>query len=195
RSPERPIVVARRRPDASIAPSVAPANPWLGVMLPYTPLHHLLLNDLERPLVMTSGNSTDEPIATDDDEARRRLGGIADPVLAHARPIHRRCEDSVVRTEFPMRRSRGHVPRAIPIPRPARRPLIAVGAELKATFCVARGADAFLSAHLGDLDGELAHRAFRADLELYLEMLGVQPAVVAHDLHPDYLSTRWAQEQ
>jgi hydrogenase maturation protein HypF len=101
----------------------------------------------------------------------------------------------VVRVGFPVRRSRGSVPEAIPLPIAARRPIVAAGAELKSTFCVARGADAFLSPHLGDLDGELAYRAFRADLELYLEMLGIEPEIVACDMHPDYLSTRWAQRQ
>ncbi len=188
-------MLAERRPDAPVAPSVAPGSPWLGVMLPYTPLHHLLLADAGRPLVLTSGNRSDEPIATDDAEARERLGRIADAFLAHDRPIHRRCEDSVVRAEFPVRRSRGFVPGSLPLPVEARRPLVAAGAELKATFCVARGAEAFLSPHLGDLDTELAHRAFRTDLELYLAMLGVRPELVAHDLHPEYLSTKWALDQ
>ncbi len=195
RSPVRPIVLARRREDAPVALSVAPGSPWLGVMLPYTPLHHLLAADVGRPLVLTSGNRSDEPIAFDDAEARRRLGDIADAFLAHDRPIHRRCEDSVVRAAFPVRRSRGHVPDALPLPVPAAEPLVAVGAELKSTFCVARGCQAFLSAHLGDLDSLEAYRAFRTDLELYLRMLAVRPAVVAHDLHPDYLSTKWALEQ
>jgi len=197
RSPARPIVLVRRRGDAPapVAPSVAPGTPWLGLMLPYTPLHHLLCADVGRPLVMTSGNSTDEPIAYDDDAARLRLGGIADVFLAHDRPIHRRCEDSVVRARFPLRRSRGHAPSALPLPVPLDRPLVAAGAELKSTFCVARDGEAYLSSHLGDLTGEEAHTAFRRDLRLWLEMLGVEPAAIACDLHPDYLSTRWAWEQ
>ena len=195
RSPARPIVLVRRREDAPVAPSVAPGTPWLGLMLPYTPLHHLLCADLDRPLVMTSGNLTDEPIAFDDDEARRRLGGVADLFLAHDRPIHRRCEDSVVRAGFPVRRSRGYAPSGLPLPVALTRPLVAAGAELKSTFCVARGPEAFLSSHLGDLTGEGAYAAFRHDLELWLAMLGVEPAAVACDLHPDYLSTRWAWEQ
>jgi hydrogenase maturation protein HypF len=195
RSRGRPIVLARRRAGAPVAPSVAQDGPWLGILLPYTPLHHLLLADAGRPLVMTSGNRSDEPIAFDDDVARERLAGIADLFLAHDRPIHRRCEDSVVRREFPVRRSRGFVPAALRLPIPAVRPVVAAGAELKSTFCVARGSDAFVSPHLGDLDTELASTAFRADLELYLAMLGVEPEVIAHDLHPEYLATKWALEQ
>jgi hydrogenase maturation protein HypF len=195
RGPDRPIVLARRRPDAAIAASVAPGNPWLGVMLPYTPLHHLLLADFAPPLVMTSGNRSDEPIAFDNDDAHRRLAGVADAFLEHDRPIHRRCEDSVVRAEFPVRRSRGRAPRAIPLPYPASRPLVATGAELKSTFCVARGDEAFLSAHLGDLDNAAAYRAFGTDLELYRSMLGVEPEVFACDMHPDYLASKWAREQ
>jgi len=194
-SRERPIVLVRRRADAPVAPSVAPETQWLGVMLPYTPLHHLLLADFGGALVLTSGNRSDEPIAHQDDEARERLGGIADAFLAHDRPIHRRCEDSVVRGAHPVRRSRGYVPGALPLPLAAPRPIVAAGAELKSTFCVARGAQAFLSPHLGDLDSELAYRAFLTDLELYLAMLGAEPEVVAHDLHPEYLSTKWALEQ
>jgi hydrogenase maturation protein HypF len=195
RSRERPIVLVRRRAGAPVAPSVAPGTAWLGLMTPYTPLHHLLLADTERPLVMTSGNRSDEPITYDNREARERLGDIADLFLAHDRPIHRRCEDSVVRAAFPVRRSRGFVPGTLPLSPPAGRPLVAAGAELKSTFCVARGSDAFLSAHLGDLDSELAVRAFDADLALYLDMLDVRPEVVAYDLHPDYLATKWALDQ
>jgi hydrogenase maturation protein HypF len=188
-SRERPIVLAHRRAGAAVADSVAPGSPWLGVMLPYTPLHHLLCHDAGRALVMTSGNLSDEPIAFDDDEARRRLGGIADAFLSHDRPIHRRCEDSVVRAAFPVRRSRGYAPSPLPL---RSRPLMAVGAELKSTFCVATPDGAFLSPHLGDLDSEAAYRAFTTDLELYVAMLGVRPEAVACDVHPEYLSTKWA---
>jgi hydrogenase maturation protein HypF len=191
----RPIVLARRRDGAPVAASVAPGTPWLGVMLPYTPLHHLLCHDFGAALVMTSGNVSDEPIAFDDDDARARLASIADAFLSHDRPIHRRCEDSVVRAEFPLRRSRGYAPAAVPLPLRAQRPIVAAGAELKSTFCVARGGDAFLSPHLGDLEGDLALRAFHTDLALYLEMLDVRPEVVAYDLHPEYLATKWALEQ
>jgi len=197
RSPQRPIVLLRRQVTDChlVASSVAPGSRWLGVMLPYTPLHHLLSADFGRALVMTSGNRSDEPIAYDDAEARERLDGIADAFLAHDRPIHRRCEDSVVRTGFPVRRSRGYTPSPVALPIAASRPLLAVGGHLKATFCVARAGEAFLSAHLGDLDSLAAYDAFRTDLRLYLEMLGVCPEVIAHDLHPEYLSGKWAMEQ
>ena len=195
RSPARPIVLVAQRDGAPVAASVAPGSPWLGLLMPYTPLHHLLADDFAGPLVLTSGNRSDEPIAIDDDEAKERLDGIADAFLAHDRGIHRRCEDSVVRGEVVLRRSRGYVPAAIRLPVRAPRPVVAVGGELKATFCVARGNEAFLSPHLGDLDRELAYRAFHADLALYLAMLGVDADVIAHDLHPEYLSTKWALEQ
>jgi hydrogenase maturation protein HypF len=195
RSPARPIVLARRLPDAAVAASVAPGTAWLGVMLPYTPLHHLLCAEAGVPLVLTSGNRTDEPIATGDVEARERLGAIADAFLGHDRPIHRRCEDSVVRGGFPIRRSRGVVPGALTLPVRARRPILAVGAELKSTFCVARATEAFPSPHLGDLDNELAHEAFHADLAVYLKMLRVTPELLACDLHPDYRASVWAREQ
>jgi hydrogenase maturation protein HypF len=194
-SHRRPIVLLRRRADAPVAAAVAPGSPWLGVMLPYTPLHHLLLADFGGAVVMTSGNRSDEPIAYEDDEARVRLEEIADAFLGHDRPIHRRCEDSIVRAAFPIRRSRGFAPEAVPLPVANARPILAVGAELKSTFCLVRGRDAFLSPHLGDLDSELAYRAFCTDIELYLAMLGVGPEVIAHDLHPEYLSTKWAFEQ
>jgi hydrogenase maturation protein HypF len=195
RSRERPIVLVRRRHDCPVADAVAPGSAWLGVLRPYTPLHHLLLADFGGPLVMTSGNRSDEPIAFDDDDARERLCGIADAFLAHDRPIYRRCEDSVVRAAFPIRRSRGYAPAAISLPVAAPQPVVAVGAAMKSTFCVARGDQAYLSAHLGDLDTEQAYAAFQADLDLYLAMLDVEPRVIAHDLHPDYLATRWAHDR
>jgi hydrogenase maturation protein HypF len=195
RSPARPVVLLRPHVGAAIAPSVAPSTPWLGLMLPYTPLHHLLADGFRGPLVLTSGNLSDEPIVFEDDDARARLARVADAFLTHDRPIHRRCEDSVVRAALPIRRSRGHAPESVPLPVPAERPLVAAGAELKSTFCVARGSDAFLSPHLGDLDSAAAYRAFVTDLDLYLQMLGVEPEVVAYDLHPEYLATKWALEQ
>ncbi len=195
RSRERPIVLVRRRAAAPVAASAAPGTPWLGVLLPYTPLHHLLVDGFGGALVMTSGNRSDEPIAYGNDDARERLGGIADVFLSHDREIHRRCEDSVLRAAFPVRRSRGFVPAALPLPVPARRPIVAAGAELKSTFCVAHGRDAFLSPHLGDLDTEEAYRAFHSDLTLYVQGQGVRPEVIAYDLHPEYLATKWALEQ
>jgi hydrogenase maturation protein HypF len=192
--PARPIVLVRRGRDG-LAPSVAPGTPWVGLMLPYTPLHHLLLHDHGAPIVLTSGNRSDEPIAFDDRDARTRLHGIADAFLAHDRPIHRRCEDSVVRARFPVRRSRGFVPGALPLPVAAARPLVAVGAELKSTFAVARARDAYVSPHLGDLDTAEAYDAFRADLALYLDMLDVRADTIAYDLHPEYLATKWALDQ
>ncbi|MEO8091732.1 MAG: carbamoyltransferase HypF [bacterium] len=194
-SRHRPIVLVSGRPPAPPA-SVAPGTRSLGLMLPYTPLHHLLCADFGGPLVMTSGNRSDEPIAIDDAEARERLAEIADAFLAHDREIHRRCEDSVVRASLVVRRSRGFAPEPLRLHRcDPTKPIVAAGAELKSTFCVLRGEQAFLSPHLGDLDSPLAYEAFRSDLELYLEMLGVRPELVAHDLHPDYPSTRWALEQ
>lgn len=194
RSRARPVVLLHRRDGAPVAQAVAPGSPWLGVMLPYTPLHHLLAADLARPVVLTSGNVSDEPIAFDDAEARKRLDGIADAFLAHDRPIHRRCEDSVVRAAFPIRRSRGYAPASLPLAA-GERSIVAAGAELKSTFCVTRAGEAFLSPHLGDLDTEQAYHAFRTDLALYLAMLDVELDVVAYDLHPEYLSTKWALEQ
>ena len=194
-SPARPIVLARRRGGAHVAASVAVGDSRLGVLLPYTPLHHLLLADVGEALVMTSGNRSDEPIVIDDAAARERLTGIADGFLAHDRVIQRRCEDSVVQREHVVRRSRGFAPGALALPVAARRPILAAGAQLKSTFCVARGGEAFLSPHLGDLSSPAARTAFHADRELYLAMLGVRPEVLAHDLHPGYAATAWAVEQ
>ena len=191
----RPIVLVRRRADAGVAPSVAAGSPWLGLMLPYTPLHHLLCHEVGRPLVLTSGNRSDEPIAIDDEDARRRLGEIADAFLSHDRPIHRRCEDSVVRAAFPIRRSRGYAPGPLPLPVPATAPIVAVGAELKSTFCVARDSEAFLSPHLGDLDSEAAYARVPHRSRALPRHARRQPAAVACDLHPEYLSTKWAREQ
>lgn len=194
RDPARPIVLARRRPEAAVAPGVAPGAPDLGLLLPYSPIHHLLLADAGRPLVMTSANVAGEPIVRDGDEARARLTGIADAICDHDRPIARRCEDSVVRRGAVLRRSRGIAPRAEPLPVAAPVGIVGVGGQLASTFCVARGADAHLSAHLGDLDHPAAREAFARDLDLWCAMLAVRPRAVAHDLHPDYASTAWALE-
>jgi hydrogenase maturation protein HypF len=197
-SPARPVVLLRRRESIPIAPSVAPGNPCLGVMLPYTPLHELLLRLAAGPLVMTSGNQSDEPIAYEDEDALRRLAGIADGFLMHDRPIEIRCDDSVTRVvsgiELPLRRSRGHAPRPIPLPVACTTPTLAVGGHYKATFALGRGRSAFLSHHIGELDQAEAYRAFVREIAHYRSLFQIEPRRVAHDLHPDYASTRLAVE-
>lgn len=195
-----PIVLLRQRSGAGIAPEVAPGNPFLGVMLPYTPLHHLLLREVDgRPLVMTSGNRCDEPIAIDDTDAFQRLADLADIFLTHNRPIHVRCDDSVTRVvggqEMPLRRSRGYAPRPIRLPHVCPRPILAVGGQLKGCFALGRERHAFPSHHLGDLDHFAAYQAFLRDIELYEQLFQVTPELLVHDLHPDYASTRYAQER
>jgi hydrogenase maturation protein HypF len=197
--PERPIVVARRRPDAPVAGSVAPRSPDLGVMLPYTPLHHLLLAEVGTTLVMTSGNVSDEPIAYDDADARDRLGAIADLLLTHDRPIHVRADDSVVRSlgglrpaPLMLRRSRGYAPASIALPVGASRGVLACGAELKSTFCLAQGPRAWVSQHIGDLKNYETLRSFEEGIAHFERLFAVRPEVVVHDLHPDYLSTAYA---
>ena len=197
RSPSRPIVLLdapralRRR---TIAPSVAPGLRELGVMLPYSPLHHLLLERLPL-LVMTSGNLSEEPIAKDDADAEQRLGEIADALLLHDREIHTRADDSVVRVvgraTQPVRRARGMVPApvALGFSGPS---VLAVGAELKSTVCLTRGTDAFVSQHVGDLENAETFTFFAETIAKLERLLGVRPRFVAHDLHPDYRSTRWA---
>ncbi|HYY23406.1 MAG TPA: carbamoyltransferase HypF [Thermoleophilaceae bacterium] len=199
-SPERPIVIAPRRPAAGVAPSVAPRSGELGLMLPYSPLHHLLLADAGLTLVMTSGNVSDEPIAYRDEDALRRLRTIADLFLTHDRPIHTRTDDSVVRAvssrrPLLMRRSRGYVPASVELPLGARRAVLACGAELKSTFCLAKGARAWVGHHIGDLKNYETLRSFREGVERFQELFAVEPEVVAHDLHPDYLSTAYALER
>ena len=179
-----------------MAASVAPRSADLGVLLPYSPLHHLLLADVGEPLVMTSGNVSDEPIAHEDDDALARLEGIADAVLLHDRPIHTRTDDSVLRAvparrPLLMRRSRGFVPDALPLPGEAR-PLLACGAELKSTFCVAKGGRAWVCHHIGDLKAYDVLQAYEAGVEHFERLFAVTPEVVVHDEHPDYLSTRYA---
>ena len=178
-STRRPIVLLRRRLAAPIAPLVAPGNPTLGVMLPYTPLHHLILRELKRgPLVMTSGNLSDEPIAYEDEDAVARLAGIADVFLTHDRPIHLRCDDSVTRVvageELPLRRSRGYAPGPLELPVPCPVPTLALGGQLKVTFGLGRGRHAFLSHHLGDLDDYEAYRASVESIDLYQQLFAFQ---------------------
>jgi len=196
----RPIVLLRRRPGAPVADQVAPGNPFLGVVLPYSPLHHLLLRDMKgTPLVMTSGNRSDEPIAYEDHDARERLSGIADVILTHDRPIHLRCDDSVTQwvagEELPLRRSRGYAPEPLGLPVSCRRPTLAAGGQLKATFALGRGRHAFLSHHLGDLDHYEAYRAYVEAVEHYERLFAMRPELIVHDLHPDYSSTRYARER
>jgi hydrogenase maturation protein HypF len=196
----RPIVLLRRRSRAPVADQVAPGNPFLGVFLPYSPLHHLLLRDMEgTPLVMTSGNRTDEPIAFEDHDARERLSGIADVILTHDRPIHLRCDDSVTQSiageELPLRRSRGYAPEPLGLPVSCRRPTLAVGGQLKATFALGRGRHAFLSHYLGDLDHYEAYRAYVEAVAHYERLFAMRPELIVHDLHPDYASTRYARER
>ena len=196
----RPIILARRRPGAAVAGSVAPRSHDLGVMLPYSPLHHLLLGDLGRPLVMTSGNVSEEPIAYRDEDALARLAPIADAFLAGDRPIETRTDDSVLRALAPelgsepllIRRSRGYVPESLELPLAAPRPILACGAELKNTFCLARGTRAWVGPHVGDLKNWETLDSFRTGIEHFGELFDVTPEVVAHDLHPDYLSSRHA---
>jgi hydrogenase maturation protein HypF len=196
--PARPIVLlestgaSRRR----VARSVAAGNRRLGVFLPYTPLHHLLLAHLERPLVLTSGNLADEPLATDDGDALSRLAGLADGFLAHDREIRARYDDSVTRViagrESVVRRARGYAPEPMPLPVPTPVPLLAVGAELKHTFTLARGTRAHVAPHNGDLEDLATHRAFTDGLAHLSRLLAIEPEVVVHDLHPEYLSTKHA---
>ncbi|MEO5568083.1 MAG: carbamoyltransferase HypF, partial [Gemmatimonadaceae bacterium] len=198
-SPARPIVLLERRAAGGnrIADMVAPQNTRLGVMLPYTPLHHLLMAALDGlVLVMTSGNRSDEPIAIDNDDARERLRGIADLFLLHDRDIRVRCDDSVVRlvgaVPLVVRRSRGYAPAPVMLPFECPAPMLAVGGQLKNTFALGRERLAFLSHHVGDLDDVLAFEAFERDIALYERLFDIIPQVVAHDLHPDYASTRFA---
>lgn len=195
----RPIVLAPRRADAPVAEQVAPSLPELGVMLPPSPLHHLLVHDMGRPLVLTSGNLSDEPIAHTDADAFERLGRLVDAVLTHDRGIHIRCDDSVIRagvTRRPqmVRRSRGYAPRPLPLPTPARRRVLAVGAELKNTVAVTRGDEVVVSHHIGDLEHYATYTSFLQAVEHLTHLYGVAPEVVAHDLHPEYLSTKFAED-
>ena len=192
--PRRPIVPARRRPDAALADAVAPGNRSVGLMLPYTPLHHLLVTE---PVVLTSGNVSDEPIAYRDEDALERLAGIADAFLVHDRPIHTRTDDSVMRAfrgrTLPVRRSRGYAPEPIRVP--AGRPVLACGAELKNTFCLTRDGRAFVSHHIGDLENHETLRAFEEGIEHFRRLFDIAPELIAYDPHPEYLSTKYALDQ
>ena len=200
-SRERPIVLALRRPGEhpGVAPSIAPRAPELGLMLPYTPLHRLLADDAGMALVMTSGNVSDEPIAFEDDDALGRLGAIADRFLVHDRPIATRTDDSVARVvrgrPLLLRRSRGFVPASIDLPLAASRPLLGCGAEQKAAFCLADGSRAWVSHHIGDIKNYETLQSLQDGVAHFQALFEVTPEVVAHDLHPDYLSTRYALER
>jgi hydrogenase maturation protein HypF len=207
-SAQRPIVLAPRRPGVPLAAAVAPGAPELGLMLPYTPLHHILVGDFMAEagggaLVMTSANRSDEPIAYRDEDALARLESIADLFLLHDREIETRLDDSVLRVvrtpagrrPLPLRRSRGYVPSPIALPGGAPRPVLACGAEQKNTFCVAKGGRAWVGHHVGDLEDYSTLRAFQDGVKHFEHLFDVSPAVVAHDLHPDYLSTAYALER
>ncbi|GAB4575599.1 MAG: carbamoyltransferase HypF [Anaerolineae bacterium] len=199
-----PIVLLYTRPQTDLAPNVAPDNPMLGVMLPYTPLHHLLLRDAGVPLVMTSGNLSEMPIITENAEALEKLAPIADAFLLHNRPIHMRCDDAVWWVDRfageddaalqPLRRSRGDAPYPVRMAWESPAQILATGAEMKNTFCLLRGRDAFLSQHIGEVDSPEALDYFREALGHMQKLFKVQPEVIAHDLHPDYLTTRLARE-
>ena len=195
-SVERPIVLATRRDDGTLAPEVAPRNPLVGLLLPYTPLHHLLMHEAGLPLVMTSGNLSEEPLAYRNDEALQRLAGVADLFLVHDRDIETRCDDSVARViasrPMVMRRARGYVPRAIPVSPPFAAPVLACGGLLKNTFCIGVGDSAYLGPHIGDLGNLETLGSFEESVRRMERFLRVVPEVVAFDLHPEYLSTAYA---
>jgi hydrogenase maturation protein HypF len=190
-SRERPIVLLKKREYSSIADSVAPHNPYLGVMLPYTPVHYLLLHELGIPLVMTSGNLSEEPIITENAVALEKLATVADAFLLHNRPIHIPCDDSVLRVDMPLRRSRGYAPFPVKLPFSVP-PVLAVGGELKNTFCLAHDKHAFMSQHLGDMENLETLQAFERSFEQMSDIFSIKPQAIACDLHPDYLTTRWA---
>ncbi len=196
-SPHSPIVLMPWKEESSVCQEVAPNLKYLGVMLPYTPLHHLLLRESDLPLVMTSGNISEEPIAKDNDEALRRLSQLADYFLLHNRDIYARYDDSVtfVERNVPqiIRRARGYAPYPIKLPFTAK-PILACGAEVKNTFCLTKDKYAFLSQHIGDMENLETLTHFMNSIELYQKLFRIKPEIVAHDLHPEYLSTKYAQE-
>ncbi len=200
-STARPIVLLRRRSESNIVREVAPRQDWLGVMLPYTPLHYLLLEkvaDFPEALVMTSGNLSEEPLAIDNDEARQKLASLADAFLMHNRDIHIRCDDSVVRVFdqeiYPIRRSRGYAP--FPVKLPWQVPqVLATGAELKNTFCITNRNYAFLGHHIGDMENYETLKSFEQGVEHFERLFRVKPAAIAYDLHPNYLATRYALQR
>jgi hydrogenase maturation protein HypF len=196
-SPQSPIVLVRWKEDSSVSRQVAPNLRFLGVMLPYTPLHHILLRDTGLPLVMTSGNLSEEPIARDNDEALKRLSGIADYFLVHNRDIYSRYDDSVAIVERGtsqlIRRARSYAPYPIRLPFEAKQ-VLGCGAEEKNTFCLTRDNYAFLSQHIGDMENMETLEHFDNTISLYKRLFHIEPEIIAHDLHPDYLATKYAQE-
>ena len=196
-SPQCPIVLLRRKKRSSLCRQLAPGIKYLGVMLPYTPLHHLLLREAGLPLVMTSGNVSEEPIARDNQEALRRLSHIADYFLMHNRGIYSTYDDSVFVVERgdpqPVRRARGYAPYPIALPFRARQ-VLACGAEEKNAFCLTRDRHAFLSQHIGDMENEETLEHFENTVDLYKRLFRIEPEIVAYDLHPEYLSTKYALE-
>ena len=199
-SPEAPIVLMRRKPSGPVADAerVAPGNPYLGVMLPYTPLHHLLLREVDFPVVATSGNLSDEPICIDENEAVQRLGGIADFFLVHNRPITRHVDDSVMTVVLGeprfLRRARGYAPLPVLLNREMPT-MLGVGAHLKNTVALSVRNQVFISQHIGDLETAEAMNAFERVIADFLKLYEATPIAIAHDLHPDYLSTKWAKAQ
>lgn len=195
-STARPVVLLARRVRAPVATAVAPGQRTLGVMLPSTPLHHLLLARLDRPLVMTSGNRSDEPVAIDDATALENLASIADLFLMHDRTITARCDDSVVRHALSdtrmIRRARGYVPRIIPLAGSSASSVLGLGGQLKNTVCFTQGSSAMLSAHIGDLDHLASRQAFREAVAYLTGTAQTPPSALAHDLHPEYVSTHLA---
>jgi hydrogenase maturation protein HypF len=196
-SPGSPIVLMKWKKESTITKAVAPGLRYLGVMLPYTPLHHILLRETGLPLVMTSGNISEEPIARDNDEALHRLKGIADYFLRHNRDIYARYDDSVmtVENEQPkfMRRARGYAPYPIHLPYRSRQ-ILACGAEEKNTFCLTRDNYAFVSQHIGDMENLETLEHFKNSIELYQRLFRIKPEIIAADMHPEYLPTKYAKE-
>ena len=199
-SSRRPIVLLRKKEETPplAAEEIAPQSKFLGFMLPYAPLHHLLLKEIDLPLVMTSGNVSDEPIVYGNEEALARLGEIADYFLMHNRDIQMRCDDSVLRVfqgkELPLRRSRGYAPQPIKVKLFFNEPILAVGGQLKNTFCLARGDQAIISHHIGDLENLSALISFEEGIKHFLKLFHTHPKILACDLHPDYLSTKFAED-
>ncbi|MFC1874490.1 carbamoyltransferase HypF, partial [Chloroflexota bacterium] len=196
-SPYSPIVLTEWKVGSTVSAAIAPGLKYLGVMLPYTPLHHLLLRETGLPLVMTSGNLSEEPIARDNDEAVRRLPEIVDYFLVHNRDIYARYDDSVTIVEqgIPriIRRARGYAPYPIHLGFTSQ-PILACGAEEKNTFCLTRDGYAFVSQHIGDMENLETMDHFENTIDLYQKLFRIEPKIIAHDLHPEYLATKYAEE-